>query len=90
MLTESNTIYPTINSNINIEQIKKIFTPSDDEILFAESNTINKKYQLLLLVLLKSYQKYRRFIPLLELPFDAIAYVATLINFNEIKSGTYP
>lgn len=87
MLIESNTIYPTINSNITVEQIKKIFTPSADEILFAQNNTVNQKYQLLFLVLLKSYQKYRRFIQLLDLPFDVIAHIAGTINFEEIKSG---
>lgn len=87
MLIESNTIYPAINPNINAEQIRKIFTPSEDEILFAYNNTSNKKYQLLLLVLLKSYQKYRRFIQLLDLPFDVIMHVANVINFQEIKSG---
>lgn len=87
MLIESNTIYPTVNSNITAEQIKKIFTPSKDEILFAQNNTINKKYQLLFLVLLKSYQKYRRFIQLLDLPFDVIVHVASIINFEEIKLG---
>ena len=89
MLIESNTIYPVINSNINTEQIKKIFTPSKDEILFAYNNTSNKKYQLLLLVLLKSYQKYRRFIHLLELPFDVFVHVANIINFQEIKFGIH-
>jgi TnpA family transposase len=87
VLIELNTIYPTVNSNIDAEQIKKIFTPSEDEILFTYNNTSNKKYQILLLVLLKSYQKYRRFIQLLDLPFDVIAYVANIINFQEIKSG---
>ena len=87
MLIESNTIYPVVNSNIDAEQIKKIFTPSKGEILFAYNNTSNKKYQLLLLVLLKSYQKYRRFIQLLDLPFDVIVHVANIINFQEIKSG---
>jgi len=87
MLIESNTIYPAVNSNIDAEQIKKIFTPSEDEILFAYNNTSNKKYQLLLLVLLKSYQKYRRFIQFLDLPFNVIVHVANIINFQEIKSG---
>lgn len=43
MLIESNTIYPTVNSNITTEQIKKIFTPTKDEILFAVhvANIIN-------------------------------------------------
>lgn len=88
MLIESNTIYPLVNSNIDVEQIKKIFTPSKYEILFACNNTSNKKYQLLLLVLLKSYQKYRLFIQLLDLPFDVIVHVADIINFQKIKSGT--
>ena len=87
MLIESNTIYPVVNSNISPEQIKKIFTPNGDEILFAYKNTSTKKYQLLLLLLLKSYQKYRRFIPLLDIPFEAFICIATIINFQEIKSG---
>ena len=74
MLTEQNTIYPAIHTSID-EQIEKIFAPSKDEILFAETNTANKKYQLLLLTLLRSYQIYRRFIPLIDLPFDIIHYI---------------
>lgn len=87
MLIESNTIYPVVNSNMGIEQIKKIFTPNKEEMLFAHNNTSNKKYQLLLLVLLKSYQKYRRFIQLLDMSFSIILHIADVIDFQEAKSG---
>nr|WP_014107030.1 tyrosine-type recombinase/integrase [Sulfobacillus thermotolerans]AEP14367.1 integrase family protein [Sulfobacillus thermotolerans] len=67
------TAYPRLNSSYSQKELNEIYTPTPEELIWAEQNTRGDVAHLGLLVLLKISQRLGYFVPLTEIP-EAIVH----------------
>jgi len=78
------TAYPRIRSNVTDKELEQIYTPSEDEFLFANQNTQAPVQRLGLLVLLKAFQRVGYFPMLQQIPQRVIHHIATSASLEDI------
>ena len=82
MPQEKDTIYPLLRYSLSQKEVESIFALEPEEIVFSEKYTDNEIYSLFVVILYKSYQRYKRFISLSELPNYVITFVCLQMNYN--------
>jgi TnpA family transposase len=74
------TAYPRFKRSLTAKDLAEVYTPTPGERFLALRSTKGSVAELGFLVLLKTYQRLGRFIPLGEVPAPIIEYIAKLID----------
>ena len=74
------TAYPRLKGSLSPEELTIIYTPTPEEITFAEQITRNKVNQLSCLVLLKTFQRLGYAVLIASIPASIIRHVATILG----------
>lgn len=69
------TVYPRFKSNINSKDLENLYTPTKDELDFANQTTRGGITKLCLILSLKSFQKLGYFVPTVEIPETILKYI---------------
>ncbi len=80
MTTIERTAYPRFKRNLTAKDLEEVYTPTPQERFLAFRSTKGSIAELGFLVLLKTYQRLGRFIPLSEVPAPIIEHIAKLIQ----------
>ena len=80
MTTIERTAYPRFKRNFTAKDLEEVYIPTPQERFLAFRATKGSIAELGFLVLLKTYQRLGRFIPLGEAPAPIIEYIAKLIG----------
>ncbi|WP_430626077.1 DUF4158 domain-containing protein [Sulfobacillus thermotolerans] len=70
------TAYPRLKSSYSQKELNEIYTPTPEELIWAEQNTRGDVAHLGLLVLLKISQRLGYFVPLTEIPEVIMDHIA--------------
>jgi len=70
------TAYPRIRSSITEKELNELYTPTQEQLEFADRNTRGTIQKLGLLILLKAFQRLGYFPMLREIPQTVIQYIA--------------
>ena len=74
------TAYPCFKSDVSSEDLDKIYTPTEAEVIFANNSVRKKKYKVLFLVLLKSAQRLGYFVSISSVPSSVVKHIAKFLN----------
>ena len=74
------TAYPRFKRSLTAKDLSEVYTPTSAERFLALRSTKGSVAELGFLVLLKTYQRLGRFIPLSEVPAPIIEHIAKLID----------
>lgn len=81
------TAYPYFPKNIKLEELERIYTPTDEEIEYAKGFSRTKETMYCFLVLLKSFQRLGYFIRVSSVPRIISNHIANTINFPNPKKA---
>jgi len=70
------TAYPCFRKNTRAKDLVEFYTPTNEEITYAESFTRTKNSKLGFLILLKSFQRLGYFVPATSVPEDIAKHIA--------------
>ena len=76
MPTPQETAYPTLKTQISIKTLKRVYTPSADEIAFVRKYLRNLQHRACMLTLLKCTQRLGYFVFLTSIPRSIPKYIA--------------
>lgn len=76
------TVYPRFKSNINSKDLENLYTPTKDELDFANQTTRGGITKLCLILSLKSFQKLGYFVPTVEIPETILKYISNCTNIG--------
>ena len=74
------TAYPCFKRDISSEDLDKIYTPTEVEVVFANNSVRKKKHKVFFLVLLKSVQRLGYFVPISSVPTLVVKHIAKYLN----------
>jgi Domain of unknown function (DUF4158) len=74
------TAYPRFKRNLTAKDLAEVYTPTPAERFLAARSTKGSVAEVGFLVLLKTYQRLGRFIPLSEVPVPILEHIARLID----------
>ena len=74
------TAYPRFKRNLTAKDLAEVYTPTPAERFLAARSTKGSVAEVGFLVLLKTYQRLGRFIPLSEVPAPILEHIAGLID----------
>jgi TnpA family transposase len=77
------TAYPRIRSNVTDKELVELYTPTEEQLLFADENAQAPVQKLGLLVLLKSFQRLGYFPMLREIPPRVIRHIAGAASLDD-------
>ena len=80
MSSINDSAYPRFKSSISEKELAEVYTPTDEELIFAESFMRNSSNMLGFFILLKSFQRLGRFVPVLSVPQTIIKYIANCLG----------
>ncbi len=80
------TAYPRLKSSYSPKEVNDIYTPTPEELIWAEQNTRGDRAHLGLLVLLKTSQRLGYFMPLTEIPGAIIQHIAQAAGVPVVSS----
>ena len=85
------TAYPRIRSNVTEKELIELYTPSQEQLEFADRNTRGKIQKLGLLVLLKVFQRLGYFPMLQKIPQQVIRHIANCASLEDavVHLGSY-
>src|SRR5579875_1351548 len=70
------TAYPRFKQILSAKDLASVYTPTPQECLIAHRSTKGRVAEVVFLVLLKTYQRLGRFVPLSEVPSSIIEHIA--------------
>lgn len=76
------TAYPRIKSRLSEKELVEIYTPTPEELLFAEKYAKENSSKLGLLIMLKAFQRLGYFLPLHDIPKSIISHIANCAGFD--------
>ena len=76
------TAYPRFKSIITENDLKNVYSPTFEEILYSNKVTRNQKNRLLFLIMLKAYQRLGYPINIVEVPEAIIKHIINAIGIN--------
>ena len=74
------TAYPRFKQILSAKDLAEVYTPTPQERLVAHRSTKGRVAEVGFLVLLKTYQRLGRFVPLSEVPSSIIEHIAKLVR----------
>jgi len=77
------TAYPRIRSNITEKELNELYTPTQEQLEFADTNTREPIQKLGLLILIKTFQRLGYFPPLSQVPQQVIQHIACCAQLEE-------
>jgi len=77
------TAYPRIRSNVTDKELVELYTPTEEQLSFANQNAQAPVQKLGLLVLLKSFQRLGYFPMLREIPSRVIRHIAGVASLDD-------
>ena len=83
------TAYPKLKSSYSQKELSEIYTPTPEELIWAEQNTRGDVAHLGLLVLLKISQRLGYFVPLAEIPEAIIQHIAQSAGIPRIPADNW-
>src|SRR5262249_18224852 len=81
------TAYPRLKSAVTEAELQEIYTPTAEEIAFAEAQTRSETTKVGLLVLLKTFQRLGYFVPITAVPRWIIAHLTSCAGLLAIPEG---
>jgi len=72
------TAYPRFKTAVTESELQEIYSPTAEELAFAEEQTHRATAKVGLLVLLKTFQRLGYFVTLPEIPRRIVAHITTL------------
>jgi len=81
------TAYPRLKSCPTAKELASVYTPSLDELAFAEANARRPAPKVGLLILLKTFQRLGYFVPMSQVPAVIVQYIATVAGFTTVPRG---
>src|SRR6516165_7330112 len=76
MATIERTAYPRFKPVVTAKDLAEVYTPTPQERFLAHRSTKGRVAELGFLVLLKTYQRLGRFVPLSEVPSSIVDHIA--------------
>ena len=86
MTSIERTAYPRFKRSLTAKDLTEVYTPTPGERFLALRSTKGSVAELGFLVLLKTYQRLGRFIPLGEVPAPIIEHIAKLVQEKFVGS----
>jgi TnpA family transposase len=80
------TAYPRLKSTMTDQELQEVYTPTPEELAFAEHPTRTVTAKVGLLVLLKTFQRLGYFLPLAQVPRRIIAHITACAGMAEIPA----
>lgn len=77
------TAYPRIRSNVTEKELNELYTPTQDQMEFADTNAREPIQKLGLLILIKTFQRLGYFPPLSQVPHQVIQHIACCARLEE-------
>jgi hypothetical protein len=87
MPTIHETAYPRLKSTVTDKELQEIYSPTPEELAFAEHPTRSVTAKIGLLVLLKTFQRLGYFLPLVQIPHRIIAHITMCLEIPAIPAG---
>ena len=87
MPTPHDTAYPRFKSTITDKDLQEVYTPTPDDVAFAEQATRIPATKVGLLVMLKTFQRLGYFPPFAQIPRRIIAHVSTCLGLVSIPAA---
>jgi hypothetical protein len=87
MPTLHDTAYPRLKSTVTDKELQEVYTPTPDDVAFAERVTRLPATKVGLLVLLKTFQRLGYFLPFAQIPRQIVTHVSMCLGMSEIPSG---
>ncbi|PRR81176.1 Tn3 family transposase [Clostridium vincentii] len=79
------TAYPRFKSIITENDLKNVYTPTFEEILYANEVTRNQKNRLQFLIMLKAYQRLGYPTNIVEVPQAIINHIVNTVGINHVE-----
>ena len=86
MTNITETAYPKIRSYITDDELYRVYTPSDEELILAHENTKGDLSKICFLVTLKCFQRLGYFISITDVPKSIIEHIT--IHCNSIFNNS--
>lgn len=83
-------IYPRIRSDFTAKELHDLYSPSEDEILFARSSVRGDSSLLNFLAMLKTFQQLHYFPAPTRLPLAISRHIHTCLKLTSIRYTAYP
>jgi len=80
------TAYPRIKSDPSARDLVEVYTPTPEELQFAEQYTREPLPRLVLLVHLKVFQRLGYFLPIRDTPSPILRHIAQLLGIEELPA----
>ena len=87
MIGVNETAYPRLKSHPTAKELASIYTPSADEVAFANSHARRPAPRTGFLILLKTFQRLGYFSRLVDVPPTIINHIAKTIGFEKLPNG---
>ena len=84
------TAYPRLKYNLTKKEIIRIYTPLDEEIIWANSRRFKREQFLLCLVYIKYFQRLGHFPKTREIPLSVVIHIASFTRYAIDESFQFP
>lgn len=81
------TAYPRLKSTVTETELTEIYTPTVEEITFAEAHTQSETAKVGLLLLLKTFQRLGYFLPVVEIPQRIVRHITRSVGLVAVPDG---
>jgi len=82
MVAIHETAYPRLSSNVNKQDLQRVYTPSQEEFRWLKSLRLSQSANLIALIYLKCLQRLGYFPNLDEIPLSIVSHLATYLNLT--------
>src|SRR4029077_16210060 len=84
------TAYPRLKTAVTESELQEIYSPTAEELVFAEEQTRSETAKVGLLVLLKTFQRLGYFVPLATVPHRIVAHLTVCAGSATVPEGREP
>lgn len=81
------TAYPRLKSTVTDTELAEIYTPTAEEIAFAEAHTQSETAKVGLLLLQKTFQRLGYFLPSVEIPQRTVRHITRSVRLVAVPDG---
>jgi len=81
------TAYPRLKTAVTESELQEIYSPTAEELVFAEEQTRSETAKVGLLVLLKTFQRLGYFVPLATVPHRIVAHLTVCAGSATVPEG---
>jgi hypothetical protein len=81
------TAYPRLKSTVTDTELAEIYTPTADELAFADTHTQSETAKVGLLLLLKTFQRLGYFLPIVEIPQRIVRHITRSVGLVSVPDS---